>query len=283
MSTTFDPFEPAHLAELMPAIRMMARFPTRTTKVVSFETGVELANLTAFVAKRGRPTSASLKDLEQEAEGRTIDLGAKLGGLAASPPPREIEAPFGPGPARSLSEAKARVAAVSTPMPAEVAPPVRPWLTKRIFSRVVNQYLPLVEAMLADSTSKDADLCRRFNVGAHTFSAWKVSTFGRGVPPADELRAWLAWAKARIDVAPKSCGVNPVGARDQSPIVRPVMTLADLAGKERRHLVASVVCGLLAGRSASEKFAGVVGSAYGICAEIVRQDAHYSAPNGGAS
>lgn len=45
---TPDIQDPEVQKKLLPALRMMARFPTRTTKVVSFETGVELATLQAW-------------------------------------------------------------------------------------------------------------------------------------------------------------------------------------------------------------------------------------------
>jgi hypothetical protein len=47
---------PEFIERLLPALRMMARFPTRSFKVVSFETGIGIGDLRAWVTARGRPT-----------------------------------------------------------------------------------------------------------------------------------------------------------------------------------------------------------------------------------
>src|SRR4051812_16371247 len=48
MKAKFDPFKAEDLATLMPALRLMVRFPTKTTKVISFESGIELEHLQLF-------------------------------------------------------------------------------------------------------------------------------------------------------------------------------------------------------------------------------------------
>lgn len=73
------------LQRLLPALRMMARFPTRPAGVVSFETNCERDELDAYLAERGRPKRQDVEAVE-----------AELAGVAEAPEPKpERRAPKG--------------------------------------------------------------------------------------------------------------------------------------------------------------------------------------------
>lgn len=302
MSTLkFNPESPADLKRVLPALRMMVRYPTKTTNVVSVETCVELSELREVIRVHGRPTAKRLAEIEEKIEDGIeahtftgFAVAEKIGGKARPAPVRELAAP-------PVTIAATVVAPAAAPAAAGVVPH-RPWLKRRAWIGIVRQYLPAIEAWVADATLPQSEVCRRVGVRIGTFSAWKIATFGAVVgyghrPPEAEMRAWLEWARVRVAATNAASGrefgpppaprANAIAAPE--PVfakVAPVRTLADLAGKERRHLVASVVCGLLAGRRADAKSMTPgewVTTAYDVVAEIVRQDAAHSAPNGGAS
>lgn len=307
--------------ELLPALRMMVRFPTRSEKVASFNTGLDFERLLAWTKAHGRPTAETLGAVMREQGGfeREPEIRAKgapmgprvtsgkltleqastpanipqlpsrpLGGLAAPAPAREIRAVVPP----AVKAAAAASVVMPAPNPSEAvsaAPAVhgRAWLSVRAMNATLKTYLPAVELWIANPAMMQSDVCARCGLKRGAFAQYKQAHFGtfRGRPSTELLREWVQWARNRLgyDSAPnKSDGrrVNTSAGQTAPALVRPPMCLAELAGKERRHLVASVVCGLLA-RGATGGAQNVT-LAISICEEIVRQDAQLEV-RGGAS
>lgn len=320
--------------ELLPALRMMVRFPTRSEKVVSFNTGLDLDKLEAWTHAHGRPTAATLGavmkaqggfEREPEVRSKGAPIGPRmtleqastpsnipplpsrpLGGLASPAPVREIRAiaPPASAPFRVQREFDPPAVKPAAPAPAVIARKAaaaevvaapdgghrRAWLEVRAMNATLKTYLPVVELWIANPAMMQSDLCARCEVKRGAFSQYKQAHFGtfRGRPPTELLQEWATWARDRLglDSAPNKLNtVRPptsTGAVN-SVLVKPPASMAELTGKERRHLVASVVCGMLAsGHYLAIVDAKLVKGAAEICEEIVRQDAHLEA-KGGAS
>lgn len=75
----------ALLKRVLPALRMMVRFPTRTNKVISFETSIELSDITAWASVHGRPTVKRLGELEKIATGAQVAHEANEREISALP------------------------------------------------------------------------------------------------------------------------------------------------------------------------------------------------------
>ena len=310
--------------ELLPALRMMVRFPTRSEKVASFNTGLDFERLLAWTKAHGRPTAETLGAVMREQGGfeREPEIRAKgapmgprvtsgkltleqastpanipqlpsrpLGGLAAPAPAREIRAVVPP----AVKAAAAASVVMPAPNPSEAvsaAPAVhgRAWLSVRAMNATLKTYLPAVELWIANPAMMQSDVCARCGLTRGAFAQYKQAHFGtfRGRPSTELLREWVQWARNRLgyDSAPNKCdGARPPASTEQTTpaLPRPPACLAELAGKERRHLVASVVCGLLAqGNPDFMPTAELVCRGVEICEEIVRQDAQLKV-RGGAS
>lgn len=70
MKEPIDPRDPEFTRRLMPALRMLVRFPLRTLEVVSFETNIELSDIELWVETHGRPGSNLLAQLHRYLSGR---------------------------------------------------------------------------------------------------------------------------------------------------------------------------------------------------------------------
>ncbi|MCM2304927.1 MAG: hypothetical protein NDJ72_09510 [Elusimicrobia bacterium] len=118
------PLDYAAAEPLLPALRMMVRFPTRPTKVVSFETGIELAALDRYVRAYGRPTKLGLEQLERHQAGRQPSKSAPRDAriLAAATPVRPAP-PAPPAPACAAPSAGQPPVADSARNSAPPAPP----------------------------------------------------------------------------------------------------------------------------------------------------------------
>jgi hypothetical protein len=93
--------EPAALRRLLPALRRLVRFPTKPIATVSTELAVELSDLQAWIKAHGRPTPATLEELEDQLGDQPAQRSEPVDTLPprrATPPPPGAAA--GPAPVK---------------------------------------------------------------------------------------------------------------------------------------------------------------------------------------
>jgi len=148
---------PSFVRRILPALRMMVRYPSRPAKVVSTETSVELADIYAFTETHGRPTAATLAQLERELEDGTIDGESGL-------THEKLRDHFGQI-GRELEGGTPASAAVASPR-AVAAPKAN-----------APKYLAVSTSLCADPMLSEGKACRQHNLDQGTWCQFKMRTF----------------------------------------------------------------------------------------------------------
>lgn len=68
MSAKRSDITPELLKRILPALRMMVRFPSMPAKNISFQTGIELTEIYSYTEVRGRPKQRDIEAIEKELE-----------------------------------------------------------------------------------------------------------------------------------------------------------------------------------------------------------------------
>jgi hypothetical protein len=169
-----DPASPALTQKLLPALRMMVRFPTRTTNVVSFESGCELSELAAWIKAHGRPRDSLLRVLEQQGldpEGKARDDGKSTldtGKLAKA---------LAPAAPRATDSARKPVALAGDSQPAATAAP----------TANLGQWLALQQAKVMGQVQ-----CFQVEVTPAVASRWLTFNTGNRKPSRSKIRRFAA-------------------------------------------------------------------------------------------
>lgn len=107
--------------EIMPALRMMVRFPNKPVKVVSFETSIDLDKIERYIAHQGRPQRGFEEWLEKH--GRVPEKEkAEVTRRNEQPPPAPRRAALLPAPA-TAQKLNAPAGGLRTWLQQQLAPP----------------------------------------------------------------------------------------------------------------------------------------------------------------
>ena len=276
---------------LLPALVHLARFPTANLRVVCERWGVDAARVTAGIRE--------VESVAGHAGGFDDELLARackrwklsVPAFQALPPPREKPAPASPAVARANGP---DVRAARKPDPRAVGPrvtvpepsPVPPEVVGRP-RRKDDFYLAVcVELLQGGGRLSEGEACTRHGLGSSTWIYFKKMKLGLGpIDPAKLHKVICELAqKLNVEKVPgmPSEWATPArygpGARPQACGAKSAV-LAEIAGKERRHLVASLAVGLLAWPHPLPA-PDLIGMAFGLYDELVKQD---RAREGGAA
>jgi hypothetical protein len=232
LATSLDVRDPATIRRLLPALRRMVRFPDKKLTTISTELNVELADLYAWVKSKGRPTEASIEQLEDQLAGMESVRSEAMGGeprdsknaidgrraregragtllqsarpQAHLPPNISGRAPAG---TQRIAPPKSAAAADDTGLgnrgvaetnpPADGNPPsslVEPW-TQMVSVRraIVAAWIPALRALVGGMAPKEASVSVGKTQGA--FWQFRNSYFGPGKITPERFEAFLAWCR----------------------------------------------------------------------------------------
>jgi hypothetical protein len=188
MSANRPELTPDVLRRILPALRLMVRFPTRPAKVVSFETGIELSDIYAYTETRGRPKPKDIETIEHELEDgpapkfTNIETPAVSAKLAAVEPPAPAPQPASPAAPRVFV----------------AAPNDQPWLHRRLQGKAMRLYAPVVAWLIENPRESNAAACRQFKCDEGAFSAWRIGVFGRQLPGPEMFSRFVEWANEQL-------------------------------------------------------------------------------------
>jgi hypothetical protein len=155
------------LRRLLPALRMLARFPTRPVQDVSFMTEVELSDLQAFIASEGQPTEDSVKLLEYHLDKSDTDGVAPPWAPPAEPVVAPVKLPIAAGTdaAANAKEYKWREGAQKSKAARDAV-----WMPK---------YRAIAAELCANPWLKENTACKAQGVAAGTWCGFKLRTLGQ--------------------------------------------------------------------------------------------------------
>lgn len=207
MKTKHPELSPELLRRILPALRAMGRYPTKTAKVISTETGIELAEIYAYTERHGRPKAKDIEQLERQAMDEAPPPPIRL-----QPAPTKAETATRPvgnraGMTHAATQAVAKASLHSEPPPAGQAPAAPsepptevqdPWVGKRVDLDAVKRYLPVLERLHADPTMSQVKACQQAGLrGSQAFVIWKNRLLGKGrVHPAAYAR-FIKWVNSQ--------------------------------------------------------------------------------------
>jgi hypothetical protein len=185
MSAKRPELTPELLRRILPALRLMVRFPTRSAKVVSFETGIELSDIYASTEPRGRPKARDVEAIERE--------------LDDAPSPASAPKFKDPAP-KSAGDIDQSIAAQAQALgrPEADLQPADPWLNRRLQSKAMQLYAPLVAWLIENPRESQAAACRKFERDEGAFSAWRIGVFGHQLPGPEAFARFVTWANEQL-------------------------------------------------------------------------------------
>lgn len=206
---------PELLKRILPALRMLVRFPAMPAQEASTKTSIELNEIYAYTMRRGRPKETDLEVIESEIDEGVAPKPAKLTRQAAKATPAPAAKPAAaPAPAKAET-------------PAVAATPDANFGGHRFVSTAFRKYRPVVEMILAEPSISQLEACRRNKVEQSTWCSYKTNFFGLGDMKAEKMRAFLTWGDAQLQLRtgveadasapPPKATERPVARPPQSP------------------------------------------------------------------
>lgn len=240
--------DPKSVKRLLPALRRLARVPNLSISRVSFDLGVELAHLETFLAhwKIARATFTVPK-----LDGILRQIGLD----------EECE----DAPERPLAQPPKLAAVAPAAAPIAAASP-RPTFIK---------YAALVRFLLDHPLASETDACRATQLNQGSWSAFKGLWIGRGALGPDTLSAWLAKHNLPRFIDGKEAIISrdapKLAVAVEEKAVQASPPIDTISGKERRHLVASILVGLIVASPEGLRDM-LVAEAYDCFGKLVQED-----------
>jgi hypothetical protein len=224
----------AAVKKLMPGLRRLALFASKSIAIVSTETGIELDDLDAWVKAHGRPSASAIEDLEDKLAGVDTSPGAAradddLEPPAPEPPPRRFLRPIDklakdtglskPDILAAAADALNDVITVVEPTKAvPVAPTPAPMKAKTTNARNSDpeRWRNVVKALLDNQDTPELETVRKAGIPIGSWGGFKKRTFGLGPIPPVKLKGFLKGA-APAEAVEKKTNSAP-NRRDPPPI-----------------------------------------------------------------